>query len=61
MSNEKGKPTTQGNRPVESMINNKPKVKIIYYLHEQERTPIGYSATFRDHKTTSLAIKKAKG
>ena len=61
MSNEKGKHITQGNRPVESMINNKPKVKIIYYLNGQERTPVENSATFRDRKTTFLAITKAKG
>ena len=61
MSNEKSKHTTQGNRPIESMINNKPKVKIIYYLHGREWTPIGNSATFCDHKTTSLAIKEPKG
>ena len=61
MSNEKGKHTTQGNRPIESMINNKLRVKIIYYLHGREWAPIGNTATFCDHKNTSLAIKEAKG
>ena len=60
MSNEKSKHTTQGNRPIESMINNKPKVKIIYYLHGQEWGHIGNSATLRDHKTKFHVIKKAK-